>query len=576
MSTLPDFTGPGFFAGEAPDGLTTIAGTPTSAQVRVYWRDPADPQAPDVLVASTQSAADGTWQIAGLNPALRYVVRAQKSQFDDVTVVGAAPSRSDVIAYVDRLEQSEEFDGLTGHVLLDSGLPPFNCEVIQPLPFGLAARVDGRKLLIEGRSDDEGRWESVVRVTASNGVWVDVPVRVLIIDGGAILGVLPGASCLETYSAQLSLHPLLAVSGVVVKWSIAAGRLPKGLHLDADTGVIEGVANDATGYYSVTICARTATGVIARRSFEIGVGTILCLLHFDGVNNSTSITDAVSRNWIAYGNAKLSTNAPRLGSACLTLDGNGDYVKGQDTNWSIGTGEFDFSAFCRVRRAGRVFSKFSGMASAKRFGFDVGAESTINMAYQPNSGAGPVFPKSPAGNAGAWNFLSVHRTAGGKIGAGTNGEYVESDMGFDADLSFAGDVAVGMFANAQSPWQLFFDGDVDELKLVAGARINVDGYIPSAPSDYPQPAPALAINGSLPPALAGQAYASTGDVQVHGSGAITVSVTDGALPAGWSVSVSGVSVTVSGSGVQAGDYSFVLSATDGFGIAKLPLRLVVL
>lgn len=180
MSTLPDFTGPGFFAGEAPDGLTTIAGTPTSAQVRVYWRDSADPDSPDVLVDSTQSAADGTWQIAGLNPALRYVVRAQKSQFDDVTVVGAAPSRSDVIAYVDHLEPTEEFDGLTGYVLLDSGLPPFTCQVIEPLPYGLTARVDGRKLLIEGASTDEGLWDSVVRVTASNGVWVDVPVQVQI------------------------------------------------------------------------------------------------------------------------------------------------------------------------------------------------------------------------------------------------------------------------------------------------------------------------------------------------------------------------------------------------------------
>ena len=180
MSTLPDFTGPGFFAGEAPDGLTTVAGTPTSAQVRVYWRDPADPQAPDVLVASTQSAADGTWQIAGLDPALRYVVRAQKSQFDDVTVVGAMPSRSDVIAYVDHLEPTEDFDGLTGYVLLDSGLPPFTCEVIQPLPYGLSARIEGRKLLIEGVSSDNGLWEIVVRVTARNGVWVDVPVQVQI------------------------------------------------------------------------------------------------------------------------------------------------------------------------------------------------------------------------------------------------------------------------------------------------------------------------------------------------------------------------------------------------------------
>ncbi len=184
MSTLPDFTGPGFFAGEAPDGLTTIAGTPTSASVRVYWRDPADPQAPDVLVASTQSAADGTWQIAGLNPSLRYVVRAQKSQFDDVTVVGAAPSRSDVIAYVDQLvPREDEFgdvDGLAGHVLLDSGLPPFTCQVIEPLPYGLTARVDGRKLVIEGVSTDNGLWDSVVRVTASNGVVADVPVEVVI------------------------------------------------------------------------------------------------------------------------------------------------------------------------------------------------------------------------------------------------------------------------------------------------------------------------------------------------------------------------------------------------------------
>ena len=191
MSTLPNFTGSGFFAGEAPDGLTTIAGTPTSAQVRVYWRDSADPDAPDVLVASTQSAADGTWRITGLNPALRYVVRAQKSQFDDVTVVGAAPSRTDVIAYVDNLEPTEEFDGLTGYVLLDSGLPPFTCQVIEPLPYGLSARIEGRKLLIEGESSDNGLWESMVRVTASNGVWVDVLVVVRIAWTPASLTVAP-------------------------------------------------------------------------------------------------------------------------------------------------------------------------------------------------------------------------------------------------------------------------------------------------------------------------------------------------------------------------------------------------
>lgn len=212
MSTLPDFTGPGFFAGEAPDGLTTIAGTPTSASVRVYWRDPADPQAPDALVAQTTSAADGTWRITGLNPALSYVVRAQKSNFDDATVVGARPSRTDVITYVDHLEPAEEFDGLTGYVLLDSGLTPFACELIQPLPFGLTARVDGRKLLIEGVSSDAGLWESLVRVTASNGVWVDVPVQVRIAWTPACLAAVPKIWLDDASDMQ-------AIAGAVAQWS---------------------------------------------------------------------------------------------------------------------------------------------------------------------------------------------------------------------------------------------------------------------------------------------------------------------------------------------------------------------
>lgn len=180
----PRFVGAGFFAGEAPNGLTTVYGDPISADVFVYWRDPDDPMAQEVLVGATKSAPDGTWCITGLNYNLRYVVRARAFGCDDVTVVGVQPSRSDVIAYVDQLvPREDEFgdvDGLTGHVFLDSGLPPFTCEVIQPLPYGLTARIEGRKLLIEGVSIDNGLWESVVRVTASNGVWVDVPVQVQI------------------------------------------------------------------------------------------------------------------------------------------------------------------------------------------------------------------------------------------------------------------------------------------------------------------------------------------------------------------------------------------------------------
>lgn len=294
MSTLPDFTGTGFFAGEAPDGLTTIAGTPTSASVRVYWRDPADPQAPDALVASTQSAADGTWQITGLNPALRYVVRAQKSQFDDVTVVGAVPSRSDVIAYVDHLEPTEDFDGLTGYVLLDSGLQPFTCEVIQPLPYGLSARVDGRKLLIEGVSTDNGLWESVVRVTASNGVFADVPVVVEIAEPSdphwdKVLSLLNFQGSFDddkggTWNRNSTTAVVLTDQGASFSGGTAWVRRTGLAVMDSEDFTLEGFCLPTQTALSTVALGMTVTG--SRISYEVRLSSTR-LRFFYTRNNST-------------------------------------------------------------------------------------------------------------------------------------------------------------------------------------------------------------------------------------------------------------------------------------------------
>lgn len=239
--TLPIFTGPGYLGGESPDGLTTVAGVPISARVDVLWRDPADPDAQDVLVQTTQSAADGTWQITDINPELQYVVRGIKPNFDDVTVVGAVPVRTDVLTFEDHLQPAPAFEGVTGHVLLTSGVPPFSVEVIDPLPFGLEAEMLGRALVITGTSDDEGIWQSTVRVTSGNAVTVDVPVTFVIgltpptvtprygLDGDwTITLMLSGASAfaetLRIYrsTSQIDINalpaPVAEIAGEAVKW----------------------------------------------------------------------------------------------------------------------------------------------------------------------------------------------------------------------------------------------------------------------------------------------------------------------------------------------------------------------
>ncbi len=170
--------GPGYLAGEHPAGRTTINGTPVSADVDVFYElETKDWQ----HVASTTSQPDGTWSVVGLDPDKRFNVVARHASFGGVIAVDVQPSRTDVVTLSGAFTANDDFNGVAGFMAIESGMPPFTASVIDPLPYGLMPLVvDGRKLIIDGTSDDVGLWESVVRVTASNGVWVDVPVQVQI------------------------------------------------------------------------------------------------------------------------------------------------------------------------------------------------------------------------------------------------------------------------------------------------------------------------------------------------------------------------------------------------------------
>ena len=150
MSTLPSFTGPGYFAGEAPDGLTTVAGVPVAAQVQVLWRDSADPAATETLVAQTTSSTNGQWQITGINPDLQYVVRGRKAGFDDVTVVGAEPTRTDVVSAEGSFTTDPDTDSITGQAWVEGGLPPYSFARMDAAAPGITADFSGRYVTLSG------------------------------------------------------------------------------------------------------------------------------------------------------------------------------------------------------------------------------------------------------------------------------------------------------------------------------------------------------------------------------------------------------------------------------------------
>ena len=168
--------GPGYLGGDAPEGRTTVGGVPVSADVDVFHElDTKDWQ----HVASTTSQPDGTWSIVGLNPDKKFNVVARHASFGGVIAVDVQPSRTNVVTLSGAFTANDDFNGVAGFMTVESGMPPFAASVVDPLPYGLTPLVvDGRKLVIDGTSNDVGLWESVVRVTDSNGLFTDVPVEV--------------------------------------------------------------------------------------------------------------------------------------------------------------------------------------------------------------------------------------------------------------------------------------------------------------------------------------------------------------------------------------------------------------
>ena len=53
---------------------------------------------------------------------------------------------------------------------------------------------------------------------------------------------------------------------------------------------------------------------------------VVSLMHFDGPDGSTSISDQKGRIWTPHGNAQLDTSQRKWGGSSILLDGSGDYL----------------------------------------------------------------------------------------------------------------------------------------------------------------------------------------------------------------------------------------------------------
>jgi hypothetical protein len=221
--------------------------------------------------------------------------------------------------------------------------------------------------------------------------------------------------------------------------------------------------------------------------------SVSLLLHGDGANGSTAITDSSGspKTVTAVGNAQISTAQSKFGGTSILFDGVNDYATVSTSSaFTFGTGDFTVEAW--VRESAR-----SGYPTALEIGNhqnNTGVIFLMNDGNAPNnciglySGGFFEFTKVAAPAFNTWNHVAWVRASGVlKIylnGVGSSGS------AFTNNLSDSTTVTIGSKAGGDGGGANYdLNGYIQELRITNGvARYSANFTPPTAP--FPNTAPA--------------------------------------------------------------------------------------
>lgn len=196
---------------------------------------------------------------------------------------------------------------------------------------------------------------------------------------------------------------------------------------------------------------------------------ITSLLNFDGANNATSTTDDAGVSWTFNGNAKISTDQYKFGTASLYLDGTGDYLSAtSQAAFGMSTNDFTLEAWVKTSKKDVVL--FDNRTTTHAGVFQATSATTGYMGYyDPTTGA-----KTGVTNLSddAWHHVAWVRRAGVM--------YMFADGKLEASFANTQDFGTTRPARIGAPYSGSADflGYIDGFRLTVGAALYGPPYTP--------------------------------------------------------------------------------------------------
>jgi len=239
----------------------------------------------------------------------------------------------------------------------------------------------------------------------------------------------------------------------------------------------------------------------ASRPFDPYFANVSLLLHGNGANGSTTITDnsPSPKTLTANGNAQISTAQSKFGGSSIAFDGNGDFVTTPNSAaWNFGTGDLTIEAWVYIAgnsapdldntRGATICATWTAATPISGWALTIrGSSATTGTGLQFatwNSGNATYQIANTTISQSTWNHLAVS-ISGGTRRLFLNGSPLTSSSssigsGSTPAESYGNPLRIG---GAQtSNYKSELNGYIDELRITKGvARYNASFTLPIAP-----------------------------------------------------------------------------------------------
>lgn len=224
-------------------------------------------------------------------------------------------------------------------------------------------------------------------------------------------------------------------------------------------------------------------------------GYVVSLLHFDGVDGSTTHTDVMGIPWTAWGGPTITTAESKFGGACAYFDGSNDFLY-NSTNppaFTFGSGEFCIELWARFPTTtgfDAFHSKWLDSGSNRSYIF--GRNGTAIVFYVSTAGTGTDYSVASATGVvttNTWYHIAVSRQNNTSVGFDTFRIFV------DGSIVATTDVPVGTAIHNPSAWVMIGDnntgsqdytGYMDELRVTKGVARYTGAFTPPT-APFPDP-----------------------------------------------------------------------------------------